>query len=293
LEMQNIIASLVELTAREDCDPNHYDCSGLEPSLHSRHLTSSDYYIFGAVGLFNAMLPAAYYAFSTDYSGEYYKKNPKDDPSRKKIESMGNDGDMLPSSKMELMEIVDGMLPPIQTDDEVDAGEKQTASEKKKKEPRRKRGDFDDNIWRSIAIVHASLWGTSTLMFVLSFLGLFETSFAYFIEHGISNLNFLVYIGTVVGLSMDGAKAGDGQAYFEMALYAMMFGGVAYIMELLNGVGGIKYLRPDYPYDDLVLLPSIFYSMGIFEHRMHMPIRDERENHHGTVTPVDEESDAS
>mmetsp|Transcript_5742 Transcript_5742/g.7743 ORF Transcript_5742/g.7743 Transcript_5742/m.7743 type:complete len:271 (+) Transcript_5742:72-884(+) len=164
---------------------------------------------------------------------------------------------------------------------------------RRKKEPRRKRGDFDDNIWRSIAIVHASLWGTSTLMFVLSFLGLFETSFAYFIEHGISNLNFLVYIGTVVGLSMDGAKAGDGQAYFEMALYAMMFGGVAYIMELLNGVGGIKYLRPDYPYDDLVLLPSIFYSMGIFEHRMHMPIRDERENHHGTVTPVDEESDAS
>ena len=70
---------------------------------------------------------------------------------------------------------------------------------------RRKRGELDDDIWKSISIVHASLWGTSCLLFVISFFGLFKTLYSHFIEHVISNLNYLIYLGTIVALSIDGA----------------------------------------------------------------------------------------
>ena len=69
---------------------------------------------------------------------------------------------------------------------------------------RRKRGELDDDIWKSISIVHASLWGTSCVLFVTSFFGILKTTYSHYIEHVISNLNYLVYLGTIVALSIDG-----------------------------------------------------------------------------------------
>ena len=59
-----------------------------------------------------------------------------------------------------------------------------------------------------------------------------------------------------------------------MAAYAMLFGGGAYIMELMNGIGAIRYLRPDYPYDELVMWPSLFYMLGFMEYRYRYPSHD-------------------
>ena len=81
--LNNLIAEFAEFTARENCDPHSDDCKSVEPKLHEHHVSDSEYYIFGAVSFFNAVLPVAYYALSYDYSGDYYKKNPSKSPGKK------------------------------------------------------------------------------------------------------------------------------------------------------------------------------------------------------------------
>ena len=168
------------------------------------------------------MLPAAYYAVSTDYQGNYKRDS------------------------------------------------KETRSS-------RKRGDFDDTIWRGIAIIHASVWGLSTLLFLFAFFGVFERLYASYIEHGISNLNVIVHIGTILALTVDGARQSDVQSFLEMALYAMLFGLGFYFIELMEGMGAIRHLYPEYPHGDIVLLPSILYMLGVIDHLEHKNVRKMRE----------------
>ena len=85
-------------------------------------------------------------------------------------------------------------------------------------------------------------------------------------------MNVIVYLGTIVALSIDGAINNDLQSFLEMALYAMMFGLGAYFMELMEGMGAIRHLNHDYPHADQVLIPSILYMLGVFEHRMHIHV---------------------
>ena len=180
---------------------------------------------------------------------------------------------MGPQSLMQVSEV--DTVEEVSADSRQEGGLDVSASELQQKSstrnPRRKRGDLDDDVWYGISIAHASLWGMSTLLFVVSYFGAFKSFKVSFIEHVISNLNWMVYLGTIVALTIDGAQANDSQSYYEMAVYAMIFGGGAFTLELINGMGAIKYLDPDYPYDDLVLLPSIFYTLGFAEHTWAFP----------------------
>jgi len=54
----------------------------LSPSDYFRPHSPKDFYVFGAVSFFNAILPIIYYAVSKDYSGDYYSRNPDQDPNR-------------------------------------------------------------------------------------------------------------------------------------------------------------------------------------------------------------------
>lgn len=46
-------------------------------------------------------------------------------------------------------------------------------------------------------------------------------------------------------------------------------------MEMIHGVGALKFLDPNYPYNDVLLLPSLMYKFGLAEHtdRMHNDIQ--------------------
>ena len=75
--MLSLLRDAAEFSTRETCDPHTRDCHhAVAPALHEHPDHESAYYIFATVGLFNFMLPAAYYALSTDYAGNYYKRFP-------------------------------------------------------------------------------------------------------------------------------------------------------------------------------------------------------------------------
>jgi hypothetical protein len=80
-----------------------------------------------------------------------------------------------------------------------------------------------------------------------------------YIEHGISNLNWIVYLGGLIALSIDAGIAGDAQGFVEMVFYAVLFTGMAWILEIFFGTGTIRYLDEAWPYYDDLLLPSWLY----------------------------------
>ena len=112
--------------------------------------------------------------------------------------------------------------------------------------------------------------GLSVLFFGLTQAGLLKSVYAHYIEHWMSNLMPLVYILSMIALSLDANDAGDAQGFLEMAFYALMFPGAFLFMELTHGVGALKYLDRNYPYNDTLLLPSLFYRLGLVEHRDRM-----------------------
>lgn len=67
------------------CDSKVENCDNtmLTPSDYFRPHSPKDLYVFGAVSLFNAIMPIIYYAVSKDYSGDYYDRNPDQDPDRR------------------------------------------------------------------------------------------------------------------------------------------------------------------------------------------------------------------
>ena len=65
---------------------------------------STDYYVFGFMSLFNAVVPLIYFNVSTDVGGKFYEKNPKEFP-MKKLEAshplLSDAGDLLPADLTE------------------------------------------------------------------------------------------------------------------------------------------------------------------------------------------------
>ena len=59
--------------------------------------------------------------------------------------------------------------------------------------------------------MHAVFWGTSFLLFVFTLFKTkaFDTVYRFYIEHLLSNFNFVVYIYSLVLLSIDAARIGD------------------------------------------------------------------------------------
>ena len=140
---------------------------------------------------------------------------------------------------------------------------------------RRGRGRTDVDIWKALSIVHSSVWGLSFMLFGFSFFGVFQGIYASYIEHGISNLNVLVYVGTIIALTVDGILNNDLQSFLEMSIYSLMFGLGCYLTELMEGVDAIRHLNPEYPYADFTLVPSILYWLGVFEHKKHIVVLPE------------------
>ena len=64
----------------------------------------------------------------------------------------------------------------------------------------RNRGSIDDRIWYGISLAHSYLWGSSFWLFALSTFGFLEWLFPLYIEYFISNLNWIVYGGSVGAL---------------------------------------------------------------------------------------------
>ena len=144
------------------------------------------------------MFPSLYYNLSNDYSGEYENKS---------------------SSKV--VEAREGTVV-VQ----------QSKNNDGKKGNRRGRGDKDNNIWYGIAASHSSLWGLSTVFFGLSQVGWLRGWYAFYIEHVISNLMVIVYITSMVSLSIDASDTADVQGFLEMLMYAFLFPGAFLFMEM-------------------------------------------------------------
>lgn len=127
-------------------------------------------------------------------------------------------------------------------------------------------------MWLIVAGAHVSLWGLSTLMFGVTLTGFAKNIYAFFIEHVMSNMIWVVYFGSIAALSFDANNAGDSQSYLELLVYALFFGGAALYMELIHGMGAIKHLDQDYPYpNDTIMWPSLFYVFGLIEHLEYKP----------------------
>ena len=45
-------------------------------------------------------------------------------------------------------------------------------------------------------------------------------------------------------------------------------------MEATTGEGAIMHLDPDYPYNDGLLMPSLFYVFGILDHTKRLTIKE-------------------
>ena len=139
---------------------------------------------------------------------------------------------------------------------------------------RRNRTDYDDQVWYDISTFHTTFGGLSVMFFGLSQAGFLSKTYATYIEHWMSNLMPIIYLFSMIALSLDASDSGDAQGYLEMMFYALMFPGAFYFMELIHGVGALKYLVRNYPYNDRLLLPSLLYRFGLAEHtpRMHESI---------------------
>jgi len=115
--------------------------------------------------------------------------------------------------------------------------------------------------------MHSAFWGISTALFGLHLIfDWADKYYAFYIEHILSNVNWIAYIGSLIILSIDSRRTGDIQSYLEMAIYALLFTGAFWLVEMVNGVKALQRLDRMYPYNDVLLLPSLGYTFGWFTH---------------------------
>ncbi len=119
--------------------------------------------------------------------------------------------------------------------------------------------------------------------------GVLNGVYALYIEYAIANVNWIVYLGGLIALSIDAGIAGDAQGFLEMAFYAVFFTGGAWIIELFFGTGAIRYLDVDYPYYDSLLLPTWMYLF--IEHEEPLLDYENIENDSDMMEPFDKEGE--
>ena len=200
--------------------------------------------IFAFVSLINSIAISIWYRVSYDFQGNY---NNRRNNSNSNLQ-VGSDGKPIVTQRN---------------------GNRGSGSDD---DPVRRRGQRDDNAWRGLSRAHSSLWGTSTFFFILYWLDWLKGWYASYILHNISNLNYLVYIGGMIALADDAAEADDLQGWLELTVYAIFFAGGAYFMESITGTSAVRHLDPDHPYDDAILMPSLFYWVGLLEHTKRLTV---------------------
>ncbi len=106
---------------------------------------------------------------------------------------------------------------------------------------------------RRLALSHASLWGTATLLYAFAMSGILPSLACFWIAHVISNLEWVIYgYGTYLLV----AASVSWDYVFGYLMLALIFWGLSWFT---FGMGAINFLDPDYPYTDANLIPSIFY----------------------------------
>ena len=119
--------------------------------------------------------------------------------------------------------------------------------------------------WIEVSLVHTALWLPLSIMFGLFFWqGWFQSWIIFYIEHLISNLNWIAYAQSVMFFASAALTDSSVWAYVSMGGY-LFVATVLYTIEFNYGTSAIRYLDNDY-YLDPKLLPSIFYLVGLTEH---------------------------
>lgn len=106
-----------------------------------------------------------------------------------------------------------------------------------------------------------------------SWKGWLGTWLVFYIEHLISNLNWILYIDAAAQLLIAAVKQNDISSWLSVLVYAP----AAYWffkVEYEQGTNAIRYIDPSY-YSDPVLLPSLLYVFGIREHAIDTKIESD------------------
>ena len=220
-----------------ECDPNVEDCAIAAPAEAAFYAAQSSEFltVFAGVSFLNLVFTQLYYNLSSDYTGQYVDRNP--------------------------MSYYDKETPTV--------SRRRRGSGGKPKKPKRSRGQFDDDVWHDVAVVHEALWGTSWALYGLQRVtgfGFVKSFYAFYIRHIMSNMAPLVYLWGTLNLLGDAVSNADWQAFAEVFMYFGLFTVAAQFVEMINGVPALQHLDQNYPHDDALLLPSILYAVGILEH---------------------------
>ena len=90
--------------------------------------------------------------------------------------------------------------------------------------------------WRTIAYIQTTVWGIGFSLFTLSYFGQWlRNTCRFYIEHIISNLNYVSYLTGVI-LLLSSVDDRDIWVYTELVLYILIFPLFVYFIELVMGV---------------------------------------------------------
>lgn len=189
------------------CDSTIEDCSMSGIPQAYPQVNRSNVYWMGSVALMNAWLPILYYILSSDYSNNYEETEEDEDDFPIWWDLTARINYSLNSNSISEQQ---------QQQHPRRHSKRRRSPKIRESEPlewqnRRRRGGFDNSAWFKVSIMHAVFWGTSFLLFVFTLFKTkaFDTVYRFYIEHLLSNFNFVVYIYSLVLLSIDAARIGD------------------------------------------------------------------------------------
>jgi len=120
--------------------------------------------------------------------------------------------------------------------------------------------------WAGVMIAHMILFFPLEIFF-LSFisLGMFQSWLAFYIEHFLSNLNWLVYGLSSSFLFSAVITQNDWRSWLSAVVYSLVAYEL-YAIDFYYGTDAIRYLNNGF-WADPHLYPSIFYWIGMLEHK--------------------------
>ena len=121
--------------------------------------------------------------------------------------------------------------------------------------------------WTEVTGFHNGLWSWFVFLFALfMWQGWFKTWIAFYIEHIISNFNWVVYFFAANSILTSALTQNDLWSWISFVGYSFAAFGF-FKAEYNYGTDAIRYLNNDY-YKDPVLLPSVLYLIGLVEHKV-------------------------
>ena len=119
--------------------------------------------------------------------------------------------------------------------------------------------------WWKVDAAAGFLWGPFQLLWVITlFFGWLPSWTKFYIEHLISNLNWVVYIFGLFAFGEAIIDDGSWQSVVGTVVY-FLAGYVLLVIERRIGTVAIRYLDPNWHKDEL-LRPSLLYIFGIIDH---------------------------